>query len=401
MDDYAQYSNMMNQVNQINSQQKEIVNEKKEDLQGKLAEYKKTLEMTTEGIGGGILHDVGMNLIKKGFSAIKSKIPVPEEELESMLKDYQGGGAKKMFEGMAKRGYSKAKTKMFGDADEADAESSVKQVFGNLFKTAKAQDPTTVSSNIEDNFQEPASLEPQPPPELSQEPNFDNIGSTDEFKVQNKLLKDKFKSLDKDTQKQIQKHVNSDPSIKKSSELKDITDPDEKLAEQAKRGKALNDRVNEEQPEPPAPEPPAPEPPSIPAPLKDEEAIQDDPTKTDFQNLLDKKQGDLLKGGGLDDDDQDIFQAPRSISQKITSVLGGDEDEDLTDTIKATAKKAGEKFLETDAELGGPEDPIGDIVSGIVGIGTLLGGVFGARSKHLKGNFPTYTPINPTFQSGA
>ena len=396
MDDYAQYSNMMNQVNQINSQQKEIVNEKKEDLQGKLAEYKKTLEMTTEGIGGGILHDVGMNLIKKGFSAIKSKIPVPEEELESMLKDYQGGGAKKMFEGMAKRGYSKAKTKMFGEAssDDADAESSVKQVFGNLFKTAKAQDPNTVSSNIEDNFEPPA---PPPPAELSQEPNFDNIGSTDEFKVQNKLLKDKFKSLDKDTQKQIQKDVNSDPSIKKSSELKDITDPDEKLAEQAKRGKALNDRVNEEQPE--APE--APEAPKIPAPLRDEEAIQDDPTKTDFQNLLDKKQGDLLKGGGLDDDDQDIFQAPRSISQKITSVLNPEEDDVVDDTIKATAKKAGERFLETDAELGGPEDPIGDVVSGIVGIGTLLGGIFGARSKHLKGNFPTYTPINPTFQSGA
>ena len=67
--------------------------------------------MTTEGIGGGILHDVGMNLIKKGFSAIKSKIPVPEEELESMLKDYQGGGAKRCLKGWRKGGIQRLRLK--------------------------------------------------------------------------------------------------------------------------------------------------------------------------------------------------------------------------------------------------------------------------------------------------
>ena len=378
MDDYAQYSNMMNQINQINSSQKEVINEKKEDLQEKLNEYKKTLEMTTEGIGGGILHDTGINLIKSGLSAIKDKLP--------MVADYKDGGAKKMFDGMTKRGYSKAKQKIFGDEENDNA---VTKVFGNLFKKPIED---VKASDITDD-------EPPPPPaEDSLEPNFDNIGSTDEYKVQNKLLKDKVKSLDKDTQKQIKSDVDNDPLIKKTSEIKKITDPDEKLAEQTKRGKALNDRVNEEAPEAPAQIQEAPKPS---APLRDEEAFQDDPAKSDFQNLLDKKQGDLLKGGGLDDDDQDIFQAPKSISQKITSVLGGDEDEDLTDTIKTTAKKAGEKFLETDAELGGPEDPFGDVLSGIVGLGTLLGGVFGAKSKHLKGNFPAYVPINPTFQSGA
>ena len=121
MDDYAQYSNMMDQINQINSSQKEVVNEKKEDMQEKLAEYKKTLEMTTEGIGGGILHDTGMNLIKSGLSALKDKIPVPTEELEAMVSDYKDGGAKKMFDGMAKRGYSKAKTKIFGDEENDNA----------------------------------------------------------------------------------------------------------------------------------------------------------------------------------------------------------------------------------------------------------------------------------------
>jgi len=384
MDDYAQYSNMMNQVNQINSQQKEIVNEKKEDLQEKLNEYKKTLEMTTEGIGGGILHDTGINLIKSGLSAIKDKLPIPTDELESMVADYKEGGAKKMFDGMTKRGYSKAKQKIFGDEENDNA---VTKVFGNLFKKPIED---VKASDITDD-------EPPPPVTDSLEPNFDNIGSTDEYKVQNKLLKDKVKSLDKDTQKQIKSDVDNDPLIKKTSEIKNITDPDEKLVEQTKRGKALNDRVNEEAPEPPvtAPEPSA----QLTQRL---EATEEDATKTDkgfFQNLLDKKQGDLLQGGGVDDDDQDIFQAPKSITQKITSVLKP-ADDDLDDTI-SVAKKAGEKFLETDAELGGPEDVGGDVISGLVGLGTLLGGVFGAKSKHLKGNFPAYVPINPTFQSGA
>tara|TARA_R110000772_G_scaffold180476_2_gene291787 strand:- start:215 stop:1369 length:1155 start_codon:yes stop_codon:yes gene_type:complete len=384
MDDYAQYSNMMNQINQINSSQKEVINEKKEDLQEKLNEYKKTLEMTTEGIGGGILHDTGINLIKSGLSAIKDKLPIPTDELESMVADYKEGGAKKMFDGMTKRGYSKAKQKIFGDEENDNA---VTKVFGKLFKKPIED---VKASDITDD-------EPPPPAELSQEPNFDNIGSTDEYKVQNKLLKDKVKSLDKDTQKQIKSDVDNDPSIKKTSEIKEITDPDEKLVEQAKRGKALNDRVNEEAPEPPvtAPKPSA----QLTQRL---EATEEDATKTDkgfFQNLLDKKQGDLLQGGGVDDDDQDIFQAPKSITQKITSVLKP-ADDDLDDTI-SVAKKAGEKFLETDAELGGPEDVGGDVISGLVGLGTLLGGVFGAKSKHLKGNFPAYVPINPTFQSGA
>ena len=383
MDDYAQYSNMMNQINQINSSQKEVINEKKEDLQEKLNEYKKTLEMTTEGIGGGILHDTGINLIKSGFSAIKDKLPIPTDELESMVADYKEGGAKKMFDGMTKRGYSKAKQKIFGDEENDNA---VTKVFGSIFKKP-----------IEDVKASDITDDEPPPPEDSLEPNFDNIGSTDEYKVQNKLLKDKVKSLDKDTQKQIKNDVDNDPLIKKTSEIKKITDPDEKLVEQAKRGKALNDRVNEEAPEPPvtAPKPSA----QLTQRL---EATEQDATKTDkgfFQNLLDKKQGDLLQGGGVDDDDQDIFQAPKSITQKITSVLKPTDD-DLDDTI-SVAKKAGEKFLETDAELGGPEDVGGDVISGLVGLGTLLGGVFGAKSKHLKGNFPAYVPINPTFQSGA
>jgi len=402
MNDQAQYANMMNQLNAINTQGREILNEKREDQQEKLNEYKKTLEMTTEGIGGGILHDTGMNLIKSGLKALKDKIPVPTEELEAMMNDYKEGGAKKMFEGMTKRGYSKAKSKIFGDSTEGeDGENAVKKVFGKLFKTGKAQNPETIEPD----------LPPRAPAELT-EPNFDNIGSKEEFKAQNKLLKDKVKNLDKDTQKKIQSDLNKDTSIKKPSEIKQITDPDEKLAEQAKRGNALNDRINDELPEPPP----------------EEEQLQDklqtrlrqitqtdaeeedaaktgkgffqnilDSTKTKVQGQLDKAQGKLLQGGGEDDDDAQTFQEPKSLG---TEVVESDVKQTADDTIKDVAKKAGTRLLETEGELGGPEDPFGDVISGLVGLGTLLGGIFGAKKKHLP-PAPAYVPINPSFQSGA
>jgi len=395
MDDYAQYSNMMNQINQINQAGKEVVNEKKEDQQEKLAEYKKTLEMTTEGIGGGILHDTGISLIKKGFAALKDKIPVPQEELENMLNDYKEGGAKKMFEGMTKRGYSKAKNKIFGDDD--DAETSVKKVFGKLFKTGKSQSPSTVEPEPEDNL--PAT-----------EPDFDNVASKADFKVQNKLLKDKVKSLDPDTQKQIQKDLNNDSTIKKPSELKDITDPEEKLTEQIKRGKALNDRVNQELPatdDKPLLQQAQDKLKTRLQQVTETEGEEEDAAKTGqgfFQNILDKQQqvqgqiqkaqGKLLQGGGEDDDDPATFQEPKPLGTEVIEKDAAD------DTVKDVAKKAGTRLAETDAELGGPEDPFGDVISGLVGLGTLLGGIFGAKKKHLPPT-PAYVPINPTFQSGA
>lgn len=400
MNDQAQYANMMNQLNAIDTQGRQLVNEKREDQQEKLNEYKKTLEMTTEGIGGGILHDTGMNLIKSGLKALKDKIPIPTEELEAMMSDYKEGGAKKMFEGMTKRGYSKAKNKIFGDSTEGeDGETAVKKVFGKLFQSAKAQNPSTIEPDL-----------PPPAPAKVTEPNFDNVSSRDELKGQNKLLKDKFNSLDKDTQQQVRDELR--PSIKSKRVIDKITDPEEKLSEQIKRGNAFNDKINELAPA-----------------GQEEEQLQDklqdklqtrlrqvtqtdaeeedaaktgkgffqnilDNTKTKVQGQLDKAQGKLLQGGGEDDDDPATFQEPKS--------LGTDVDvKDVTDdTIKDVAKKAGTRLADTDAELGGPEDPFGDVISGLVGLGTLLGGIFGAKKKHLP-PAPAYVPINPSFQSGA
>lgn len=47
--------------------------------------------------------------------------------------------------------------------------------------------------------------------------------------------------------------------------------------------------------------------------------------------------------------------------------------------IKSSLEKAGEDAAKTDAEEGGPEDLLGDVVAAGVGLASFLGGVFGAR----------------------
>ena len=59
-----------------------------------------------------------------------------------------------------------------------------------------------------------------------------------------------------------------------------------------------------------------------------------------------------------------------------------------------------EEMGETDAVLGGPEDPIGDIISVGIGIAGLIGGIFGAHK--MKPHTPKLPlPAQPSVQIGA
>lgn len=59
--------------------------------------------------------------------------------------------------------------------------------------------------------------------------------------------------------------------------------------------------------------------------------------------------------------------------------------------------KAFEKGATVDAELGGPEDIAGDVVAGIISVGTLL---FGLNSAHKDSQPPAIKQVNPTLQYG-
>ena len=506
MDDYAQYSNMMSQVNAINSQGREIVNEKKEDLQEKVNEYKKTLEMTTEGIGGGILHDVGMNLIKKGFASIKNKMPVPLDELEKMVSDYKDGGAKKMFEGMTKRGYSKAKTKLFGDAEDGEeGENAVKKVFGKIFKKAKAQAPSTIGNAADaiagTGADATAAKNDFLDSQSEKNTDFKSIDNADDFTAASKKLDDRIKQLPQENRDNITDAFEKNAAVKTSNEINALPkgSPEKLAAKVATNTEKQNIISKEEEKVFDKASSQIPEDASIAtrakttlsrigAPLEGEGGAEEDAAKTGkgfFQKLLNvgKSKAASAADDVLGDLDASSLQTPKKLSGKVLQGLGkdleggeegggfgkylggidkvgqavtlgsqlfkkgetGKQREDLLGStakqtilddvkdrgtdfvseklndavapelktaassvlkdgvetdVKATAEKAGERLVETDAELGGPEDPFGDVISGIVGLGTLLGGIFGAKKKHAA-PVAAYNPINPTFQSGA
>lgn len=75
----------------------------------------------------------------------------------------------------------------------------------------------------------------------------------------------------------------------------------------------------------------------------------------------------------------------------------GNTTEDIGENVGEDLTKA----VETDAELGGPEDPIGDIVAGIVGTAGLLGSLFAPRPKETPPPPPPPVPqLNPSTQMG-
>jgi len=73
------------------------------------------------------------------------------------------------------------------------------------------------------------------------------------------------------------------------------------------------------------------------------------------------------------------------------------EPEPEDDNLGSTLEKAGTEAGEIEAETGGPEDILGDIVAGGVALGTLL---FGLGKSHESHSPPPLKQINPTMQEG-
>ena len=395
-EDQAQYQNMMNSLSAINQAGETEYNEKKEDISEKLAEHKKTIEMTTEGIGGGVVHDAGMNLVKFGVEKLKDKIPVPMAELKNMIADYQDGGADKMFKGMAKRGYSNAKKKLFGDDEGDDAEGAVKKVFGNLFESSSAQDPATILKSLPDVIAKQIPTKPSP------NIDFKSIDNQKDFTQAQKDLNDRVSKLPKESQDNIEQKLIDNPDVKTSEEIKNLPQS-ERLGEKVKQSEARQTATSEEED--------LLKPPEIPKPLQALSGTEEDTASTNkgfFQSLLDKiKQPSKPTPPVVEEDDDDSpasLQKPNTLSQvaedDLKTTAEGEVKTEAKDEGGKLLEKVGERVAETDLEGGGPEDPIGDVVSAVVGIGTLIGGIFGAKSKHLPPP-PAFHPLNSSFQAGA
>tara|TARA_R110000803_G_scaffold46302_1_gene97274 strand:+ start:7529 stop:8491 length:963 start_codon:yes stop_codon:yes gene_type:complete len=133
---------------------------------------------------------------------------------------------------------------------------------------------------------------------------------------------------------------------------------------------------------------------------------QEENTQTLGNNLLQNPTVRNL-ASTQDDDDSILNTTQRTfsgISKKISSL---NEDSSVvkagSSDLKTVVEKAGEKAVsragEEDLAEFGPEDVVGDVVSTLVGIGTFIGGVFGARHKSVPQAMEV-EPANISYQSG-
>jgi hypothetical protein len=89
--------------------------------------------------------------------------------------------------------------------------------------------------------------------------------------------------------------------------------------------------------------------------------------------------------------------AEQAAAKAAAKASGEDVEESLGEDLGKKAAAALATSAETEAELGGPEDPIADIVSLGLGLGTLFGGLGGVEHQKL----PTYRqPVNPSVVYG-
>jgi len=101
-----------------------------------------------------------------------------------------------------------------------------------------------------------------------------------------------------------------------------------------------------------------------------------------------------------DDDDSLLSDTQKSISGVKSLVKdGADEVENVGKDAGKLAKKVATKVAETDAETGGPEDIFGDVVTGLVGLGTFIAGI--KAGKHVHQQTPNELISNATYQAGA
>ena len=124
------------------------------------------------------------------------------------------------------------------------------------------------------------------------------------------------------------------------------------------------------------------------------------------------EQSQQQAGGLLSGLKNSVQNAVQSVSSKFqnASTQGLDDAEQAAKnsvkniaktSIKKDLEQSGENALkkgaEADVEEGGPENPLGDVVGGVVALGTMLGGLFAARHLHAP---PVEVP-NISYEIGA
>lgn len=120
-----------------------------------------------------------------------------------------------------------------------------------------------------------------------------------------------------------------------------------------------------------------------------------------FKNIDDFSTPNYGSQSGVFKNVSTMISQPETTDLKLPSI-SNETPQDLN-ISSSDVEQAGLKALsrggEVDLDLGGPEDPVGDIISGIVGVGTLVGSLLGDKPKSQP--LPQAPPqLRTTFQIG-
>ncbi len=143
--------------------------------------------------------------------------------------------------------------------------------------------------------------------------------------------------------------------------------------------------------------------PSVPNNLRDTNLISNETPQgsafSDFDSMANSSFGDVLKNAS--DTTQTTLGAVGDLANKGADIAsaGVKTAASAGDSVAEAGAGALSTAGETDLALGGPEDPVGDVISAVVGVGAFLGSLFGDKPK-ASAPEPPPPQIRSTYQIG-
>ena len=350
MDSLSNYENMAQNLNQEAQASKMLAFNKYEAAK---QEKNSLVEGLTEPL---IIHGaqgLARSGLKRVFAKTKSVLPNTTQEAENMSQDYDEGGVRGLAKGFARRRVADAgrviDTKVAALTDEADgslkqiALDDVKPTMSSAFKSptldsdiydAVPNNPTTGDLNS-------ALLRQSNRNFLQGESAPDNDARIGNLKARSVKVKSRFNALDEGQQESY------------ANDYKD-----------AKQNATTDNMPNEE-----------------------ERLSARESNATLSENLLDKYESGPAPGNLPAEPVVSGAKAPTAPVRKGGGGIGPDEDPETLDTDAAITEEAG----------GGPEDPVSDVISLVLGVAGLIGGL----EHHTPEQPAPTTFVNPSYQIGA
>ena len=369
--------NFLNEKSQLSNQyqaQLKAIKDKNDEAQAK---YKEIVNTPLDVLGGGLTEDSVVPLLKSalksGGEKVASKLGLSEDTIKTLsskldslkasdlknpkqaLKKLLSGNESSEEKQSIKDALSKS-FKSFKDAPENTIDK-LKSVVGKKGPLNKAQ--STIKNLTGDTID---SLDDDIKEGLGKNPSFRDILSAKTRQEMRAGGRKGLKLGDDLTDSQLQGKpvqqmiINDDPIAKRGAEL-------------VQREKQVNNRIQNMNDTDQA---------AARDTISEQQKILDfDPAKQgDANSILDAREANVtIKEGVADSIDGGVKQGVPEVKPVVEDV-SDDIGKAAESDFKTTAKKALERVGEIDAEGGGPEDPVADVIGAVVGIGTLIAGIF-------------------------